>query len=1396
MSLHRILQTYKLRLTNLNQRNRSLKLGKLSARRDIDLKDLSFLNEESVETILQKIIAGKNVTLIPSLNPRHEKSNIIDRRLNRIYRELTTIFEESGAYDLSVGYPFVEGKFIDGTILRCPVVLFPVNLIRNLNGKPRWKLQTNREDPPAFNRTFFLAYERFQESRIKESFWEEELSYQNNWLDWVNHLYHKMKDYDISVNVNPRLFDLKVESFQDYLQATMKAFGTGKIMFRPQAVLGIFPQSDSAILQDYEALEKTTAHPDLQKYFHTLSSSHSDPAPFLPSAGTDPDEATYIREEDRYFVTPVDATQEEVLLAAKRNQSLVLQGPPGTGKSQVIVNLIADAMAHGKRVLLVSQKRAALDVVYHRLAELNLHSFAVCLHDHRQDRNSIFHQIRQQIEDIPAYQQRLRDLNLTKWEREYKLISRKADQFFSQFEELYQALSQPLACGQSAHELYLSIDPELTILPLEEISQQWKDVELDRFLTKYERIQAYQDFLSPDYVWTDRLPLHQSSHQELEQLAEVISLAPKHLHQLYELYIALDSQQFTPSLDPLQNQLIVRLYRQIQEDINKEKVLKDLEALSFSRAAPDRLHQTLIKIRQALADLEDRQWLTDHDWGDYDKIQQHIDQYQSHLGNPLRFISLPFQRAKRFLSKIAARKNQPLTPSAFAEISGEMKVFRRIHRLYAQYFSNAFIEDFPLLDTQAEKLAWIQMKLSHYDAFQRLSSKDLYPQFIPIFKKGKLDADHWDRTMALINKLATFNTVLNQHLDEWKIHFHPKLVEKLHTAIPNFPDYSAFLNQLKETFHRDKNDLQQLDKLLFDLNHTEKKALSILIQYQSDHAVPIIQADQIKNSVYFFWLEQAERKFPILLRVSERGWPQTLKEYADQLAFRREKVTELIKRRLQESLTEIIEYNRLKNPITFRNIFHQVSKKKRIWSLRKLVKNSWNNGLSQLIPCWMASPEAVSAVFPMDKSFFDLVIFDEASQCFVERGLPAMLRAKQCIIAGDPQQLQPLNLYAVRYDNWEEDDDDDSLHVALEVESILDFGQTLFPSKKLAWHYRSLYGELVQFSNEHFYENKLQMIPLSYPQMRYQPPLEFVQVDGVWEKNHNIVEANKTIELVLDLIQFADNPSIGIVTFNYPQQEFIKDRLEETLAQLAETNSTLHGLLWAALSRTEEEEFKGLFVKNIENVQGDERDVIIFSIGYAPDVKGRLASRFGLLNLSGGENRLNVAITRAKQKVYVIASFSPEQLQIAQTTHPGPKLLKQYLGFVRSVHANGHTESPVYASPPDIAILKDHLYQQMITYFQEALQLEGFYVELHTGNTAYRLDLAVKRSSEDQHYLMGIECEGPYYFRGISPKEREVYRRKLLKQRGWKLYRIWARNYWLNRELELKKILTELSKVT
>ncbi|MEM7039756.1 MAG: AAA domain-containing protein, partial [Bacteroidota bacterium] len=260
-------------------------------------------------------------------------------------------------------------------------------------------------------------------------------------------------------------------------------------------------------------------------------------------------------------------------------------------------------------------------------------------------------------------------------------------------------------------------------------------------------------------------------------------------------------------------------------------------------------------------------------------------------------------------------------------------------------------------------------------------------------------------------------------------------------------------------------------------------------------------------------------------------------------------------------------------------------------------------------------------------------------------------------------------------------------------------------------------------------------------------------------------------------------------------KELIRDLLERRIEELGQSDDTeLLRLLNQAMERGEGEERQGIFVKNIENVQGDERDVIIFSVGYARNEKGKLVTHFGLLNQKGGENRLNVAVTRAKKKIYVLCSFDPAELKVAETKHPGPKMFKRYLQFAQAI-SNDRTE---YANellhsmhaleedaPASVAAGATDLQRLLKT----ALENAGLRVRAGIGDTNYKLDLAVLDDAGE--FVLGIECEGNQYFSGKSAKEREVYRLNLLEKRGWKVVRVWTRNYFLDPEGTVQRLIDQ-----
>jgi len=467
------------------------------------------------------------------------------------------------------------------------------------------------------------------------------------------------------------------------------------------------------------------------------------------------------------------------------------------------------------------------------------------------------------------------------------------------------------------------------------------------------------------------------------------------------------------------------------------------------------------------------------------------------------------------------------------------------------------------------------------------------------------------------------------------------------------------------------------------------------------------------------------------------------------------------------------------------NFFYQITKPQNLWPVRKLV-DEYGDLLLELYPVWLLSPENVSQLLPLKAGLFDLVLFDEASQVFIESTLPTIFRGKHIVVAGDNKQLRPTAHFVRRFMGNDEDDFDANTQAALEVESLLDLATSRFNSTRLNYHYRSKFEELINFSNYAFYDCKLQIVP-NLSRSTNNKPIERIKVDGKWIDRKNAIEAQTTVNLVKEiLLKRKNNETVGIITFNAEQGNHITDLLDAA----AVSDPKFRELLTIERNRKEKGEDVSLFVKNLENVQGDERDIIIFSIGYAQNEFGKVVSQFGPLNLEGGENRLNVAITRAKSKIFVITSIEPEQLNVENSKHLGPKLFRKYLEYVRAT-SNGNAREVEL-------ILKSLLYQGLSAKHEQGLRattlelktsLEklGYQVEANVGGSANKLTLAIYDKSFDS-YILGIECDYTAYGNSPSILERDVFRPKFLQSRGWNVVRVWSRDVWLNKNRVVSSI--------
>jgi superfamily I DNA and/or RNA helicase/very-short-patch-repair endonuclease len=477
-------------------------------------------------------------------------------------------------------------------------------------------------------------------------------------------------------------------------------------------------------------------------------------------------------------------------------------------------------------------------------------------------------------------------------------------------------------------------------------------------------------------------------------------------------------------------------------------------------------------------------------------------------------------------------------------------------------------------------------------------------------------------------------------------------------------------------------------------------------------------------------------------------------------------------------------YSRLYNSTPEnKNFLYQITKGQNLWPLRKLME-VYGELMLTLFPCWLLSPEDVSTIMPLKENLFDLILFDEASQIFIESTLPTIYRGRHIVVAGDNKQLRPSAQFIRRYMGTDIDDADLSTQAALEVESLLDLATSRYSSVNLNYHYRSRHEEFISFSNYAFYNCKLEIAPNLTKNTRTRP-IERVKVDGNWIDRKNRVEAMAVVKLIKKILTTRKSKeTIGVVTFNAEQEQYIKDLLDDE----SQKDITFRNKLLKEQNRKENGEDVSLFVKNLENVQGDERDIIIFSIGYAKNEQGRVFSNFGPLNTEGGENRLNVAITRAREKIYVVTSIEPEELNVDGTKNQGPKIFKKYLQYVRAVSNNNPKEAKyILEGFNDTNKARPTQATEIVRDMKDALEKLGYTVETNIGDNRYKLSLAVYDKKLDQ-YLVGVELDNAAFNSSNSVIERDVFRSVFMASRGWKILRVWSRDFWLSRTKVINQI--------
>jgi very-short-patch-repair endonuclease/preprotein translocase subunit Sec61beta len=1059
------------------------------------------------------------------------------------------------------------------------------------------------------------------------------------------------------------------------------------------------------------------------------------------------------------LVVDADSTQMAAISSALTGRCFVLQGPPGTGKSQTITNLIAASLAEGKTVLFISEKMAALSVVERRLAQAGLGDFCLELHSNKAQKKAVVDAFGRSLARTPAaktdaWQTRSAELQRERGELNAYARALHAPRPLGQ--SFYQASARLLALG-SAPAIHVSFDNAAVAT----------EAALRRLLDQAGAYAASASAVEPITTHPYRdAALFEWSAQGEAALRQALEGALAALSSVSTAGQALAGSASLPCPQALTDfEELCELVTQASLGPLPPALLDDNASADLARRtrAWRTANQALTSARAELA----TRWSEGLYGLDLKELSARFQRWASAF-----FLwSLIFLWGARSKLKSLTRAGLPTNPRITGDLAlarstleqgGEIETERQALILaFAGGWSGEPGDDPAPLFTHAERL---RAALRRYLAAARQATS---VDRVLALAEPALSPE---RRRAVSEQARTLSDALTE-LDA-QLATATQVLRPDASALPDrtSPAYVSLLHGALSRWHQGLGSLRA-----FCLYRGQQAAFAawgagpLIALHQAGTLRREDLASATERAFLQAWTTAIRDAEPALRRFDGANHHRLVERFrsADraQLGLARQHVTELLEARIPRAdgvLSEASETGKLQR---------ELRKKARHLPVRKLL-GELPNLAPRLKPCFLMSPLSVAQYLPAGGRKFDLVVFDEASQIGTHDAIGAIARGKQVVIVGDSKQLPPTSFFQRGASDDAPVDDND----IEELESILDEAiASGLPEQGLGWHYRSRHEALIDFSNQHYYEGQLNVFPAARGHVPDLGVAWHPVPNGSYDKSRtrtNRVEAESLIAHLLGaLAQTSPGArSFGVVTFSLAQQLLMADLLDEARGKSAAVEAHFSASLP-----------EPVFVKNLENVQGDERDEILFSVGYGPDEAGRVWMNFGPLNRSGGERRLNVAITRARQKLRVFSTLTHEQIDLSRTSATGARHLK---AFLRYVAERGQADD-VQRAPRAQGDFDSDFERQV----HDALTAKGFKVACQVGCGAYRIDLAVVHPDEPGVYLLSVECDGASYHSAATARDRDRLRQEVLEGLGWRLHRVWSTDWWFRREHEVERLV-------